>query len=237
MGRVIFITGTDTGVGKTVLTSLCLSALLQAGRSVIAIKPFCSGTRQDAEILDRLQGGRISNEWLNPFFIERPASPSVGLRKEQRIVSIDRVSRHIDALSRRCDWLLVEGAGGLLSPLGDGYSLADLILAKDCRVLLIARNRLGAINQSRLAINALPRRIWPETTLVLMGFPGKDEASLSNKRTLAELVMPAAVVSLPYLGLGVSRSASKLSSLAKKNKKTLARVMGAANLLLALATE
>ena len=237
MGRVVFITGTDTGAGKTVLTSLCLSMLLEAGERAVAIKPFCSGPRDDAEILFRLQEGRLPIEWINPFCAEKSVAPMLGFQRERRRISIDRVNRHIDALSRKYDWLLVEGAGGLLSPLGDAYSLADLIATRACRVVVAVRNRLGAINHSRLAINSLSQKSREETVLVLMGDSVDDLACQTNEALLSRILARIGVVALPYFGEHAARSARKLRGLAKKSKKTLARVVGAANLLAALAKE
>jgi dethiobiotin synthetase len=171
--RTIFITGTDTGVGKTLLTGLLLSHLRQNGSPVLALKPFCSGNRADAELLHSLQDGELSLDEINPFFFSEPLAPLVAARKHSCSVNLKEVLVHINAISARHlasiknhparsgtkvkkpSYLLVEGAGGLLAPLGEGYTALDLIQQLRCSGIVVARNGLGTLNHSLLTIRAL----------------------------------------------------------------------------------
>ena len=85
MARIIFITGTDTGVGKTLLTGLLLHHLRRSGCHALAMKPFCSGSRADAEFLHAVQDGELTPEEINPFFFAEPLAPLVAARKHQRV--------------------------------------------------------------------------------------------------------------------------------------------------------
>lgn len=237
MGQVIFITATDTGAGKTLLTAMCVAMLLEMGRKAIAIKPFCSASHKDVGILYHVQKGRIPRDVINPNFIKEPVAPLVGLRRSGRVVSMDSVNRHIDELERNCDWLLIEGAGGLLTPLGEGYDLEELIVARKCRVLVVTQNRLGAINHSRLTINSLSRRVSGSIALVVMENLVRDLACRTNLTILPELLHPVPVHPIPFLGPRATQSAAMISALAKKKKKSLARIVGAASLSTALAQE
>ncbi|MDO8969592.1 MAG: dethiobiotin synthase, partial [Saprospiraceae bacterium] len=155
MSRIIFITGTDTGAGKTVLTALLLVHLRQRGINTLAIKPFCSGNRRDARCLSGLQGDILPLELVNPWFAKAPVAPGIGLRKSGKKPNKNAVMAHIRAMAKRCDLLLVEGAGGLLSPLGENLDARGIIRALKCPVLVAARNRLGCLNHILLTAQAL----------------------------------------------------------------------------------
>jgi dethiobiotin synthetase len=132
--KTIFITGTDTGVGKTVLTALLLSHLRQTGSPALAIKPFCSGRRSDAKLLHLLQDNALSIDEINPFYFPEPVAPLVAAREQNRQIRMDEVVRHIrsvvshrSAIENRKSKIenptpLIEGAGGLLAPLGESRS-------------------------------------------------------------------------------------------------------------------
>ncbi|MCX6928449.1 MAG: dethiobiotin synthase [Verrucomicrobia bacterium] len=125
--RIIFITGTDTGVGKTLLTGLLLHYLRHSGCHALAMKPFCSGSRADAEFLHAVQENELTLDEINPFFFSEPLAPLVAARKHQRSICLSSVLRRIRSLASRCQCLLVEGIGGVMVPLGEGFCVADLI--------------------------------------------------------------------------------------------------------------
>jgi dethiobiotin synthetase len=155
--RTIFITGTDTGVGKTLVTALMLVHLRQTGVRALALKPFCSGGRDDAELLHGLQDYELTIDEVNPFHFAEPLAPLVAARLHRRSVSLNAVMNKIRECQERCDVLLIEGAGGLLAPLGESpvYTALDLIAKLDCEVLVVSRNRLGTINHTLLTLDAL----------------------------------------------------------------------------------
>ena len=84
MGKIIFVTGTDTGVGKTLLTALLLQHLRAHGQSALAIKPFCSGGREDAELLHSLQENELTLDEMNPFHFKKPLAPYLAATRRER---------------------------------------------------------------------------------------------------------------------------------------------------------
>jgi dethiobiotin synthetase len=227
MGQIIFITGTDTGVGKTLLAALLLAHLRSQDCHVLAMKPFCSGGLDDVEILYRIQKAEISMERISPFHFEEPVAPLVAARRSGRSVTLSEAIRQIVKLARECELLLVEGAGGLFVPLGEAYTMADLIKALHCPVLLVVRNRLGAINHTLLTLNALRALSVSKTKIVLMEAKRTSLASATNLELLKELSVPDPVFRIPFLGQNASRVQSIIRA-AKKLKKTLAQIAGTA---------
>ena len=127
MSRIVFITGTDTGVGKTLLTGLLLHYLRQSGCHALALKPFCCGSRADVEFLGAVQERELTQDEINPFFFELPLAPLVAARKQHVSIRLPAVLRHISNVAKRCEWLLIEGIGGVMVPLGKGFTVLDLI--------------------------------------------------------------------------------------------------------------
>ena len=197
---VHFITGTDTGVGKTVFTALLLRALRAAGIAVVAVKPFCSGGRGDARALFRALGGSLPMEAINPWHFRAPLTPLLAARRCGRKVSQEEVLQHIRHVATGAGRTLVEGAGGLLSPLGEDYAARELLVALRATPWIVCPNRLGALNQCRLALAALPRPFERRARLVLMSGPAATGCARSNRDLLGEFIDPQRIVSVPYLG-------------------------------------
>src|ERR1700722_15876817 len=115
--KIIFVTGTDTGVGKTLLTALLLHHLRARGCRALAMKPFCSGGRADVRLLQSLQPGELSDAEMNPFYFKQPIAPLAASLGKRKKIPLNLVVEKIRAVARKCDVLLVEGSGGLLVPL------------------------------------------------------------------------------------------------------------------------
>jgi dethiobiotin synthetase len=218
----IFVTGTDTGVGKTLLTALLLHHLRKAGCHALAMKPFCSGGRADVALLQSLQAGELTDEEANPFIFPEPVSPLISLRRRRRNISLGEVIKRIRQVASKCDCLLVEGSGGLFVPLSKGYMVADLIARLNGYVVVVARNRLGTINHTLLTVKALRERNLRRFSVVLMDGEKADFSSATNAELLAEL-LKIPVLNLPFLG-GNCLTTSSLKRSQKKVKKILARI-------------
>ncbi len=204
MAASIFITGTDTGVGKTVLTFL-LTVFLRGGKnSLAAFKPLCTGNRADARALHAAQGGSMALNEVNPWFFKAPISPAQAALRQKKSVSKKIVLRHILSRARSYDLLLVEGAGGLLSPLGMDFDNRDLLVALDATPLIVAPNRLGVINQVRLACSALPPVFLRRCAVVLMAPRRPDASTSSNRMELAGWLEGVPVHEFPWLASPLS---------------------------------
>ncbi|MCG6157983.1 dethiobiotin synthase [Rubinisphaera margarita] len=159
--RGLFITGTDTGVGKTWIACQILHAMNQAGFSVGAYKPVCSGSLRDEsgqqhwEDLDELAAAtryRFPLELIGPQRFAAAVAPPRAAGLEGRSVDEDLLVGGIEPWKKQVDYLLVEGAGGLLSPVSDTLSNLDLALKLGFPLLIVGRAGLGTINHSLLTI-------------------------------------------------------------------------------------
>lgn len=225
LARIIFITGTDTGVGKTLLTGLLLDHLRQRGCHALAMKPFCSGSHADTEFLRAVQDGELTIEEITPFFFAEPVAPLVAARRHHRSIRLPEVLRQINRIASRCECLLIEGIGGLLVLLGEGFTVRDLIARLDCEVVLVSGNRLGTISHTLLTAEALKSLENKGLKAVLMSHKYKDGSTHSNQRILTELPAPTPVLSVPYLGAEMERIEA-LKKSRRKMQKTLARIQG-----------
>ena len=196
----IFITGTDTGVGKTVLTTLLAGFLRQRGHRVAVCKPVCSGGRTDARLLAAALGGEFSLDEINPWHFRAPIAPVLAARREGQRVTLPAIVAHARQLQKRGDVLLVEGAGGLLSPLGENMDSRDLLVALRAVPIIVGLNRLGVVNHLRLTLAALPSAARARAMVVLMTPEMPDRSTPTNAVLLAEHFDAASVVGLPWLG-------------------------------------
>jgi dethiobiotin synthetase len=219
----IFITGTDTGVGKTVLTALLTRYLHERGVRVAALKPICSGGRDDARMLRAALNGRLTLDEINPWHFRAPIAPLLAARRERRQVKLSQVLAHIRAAQKCFDIVLVEGAGGLLSPLGENFNSRDLIAALHARPIVICPDRLGAVNQVLLTLKALPPDRGDQACVVLMSPENPGASVKTNAGLLAEFFDKKRIFSLPWLDkrfnlarrLGNSRVKRMLGALAQ----------------------
>ena len=226
MGRILFITGTGTGVGKTVLTALLLRHLREEGHDALAMKPFCSGSRDDARLLQRLQQEDLTLAQINPFFFKRPLAPWVAARLHHGPrISLPHALRQIRRLGKRGKILLVEGSGGVLAPLGNHYAAADLISRLRCETVIVAPNCLGTINHTLLTAKYMQSVGAKDIKIVMMSARKQDFSSRSNIHAIRELLPGIPVFSMPHLGAEASELAGVKKN-AKKVKKKLALLLG-----------
>jgi len=226
VGRILFITGTGTGVGKTVLTALLLRHLRQDGQDALAMKPFCSGSRKDARLLQRLQSKDMTLAETNPFFFKPPLAPWVAARENQGPrISLRHALRKILRVSKRAKILLVEGSGGVLAPLGDHYAAAEIISSLRCETVIVAPNCLGTINHTLLTAKYMQSVGAKDIKIVMMSGKKPDYSARSNINAIRELLPGIAVFSLPRLG-GEASKLGGVKKSEKKVKKTLAQLLG-----------
>ena len=226
--RIIFITGTDTGVGKTVLTGLLLHFLRSQGCHALAMKPFCSGGTADTDLLRAIQDKELTAEEISPFRFAEPVAPLVAARKHRRRVRLAEVVAAIRRMARRCECLLIEGIGGLLVPLGEGFTVRDLIARLGGEVILVSANRLGTLNHTLLTAAALDQAGVKMYKTVLMDFKQLDDSARSNGGILAELLAPKPFYILGFLGAEPLRVGG-VEKKCKKIEKTLAQILGSSS--------
>ena len=223
MSRIIFVTGTDTGVGKTFLVASLLFHLRQSGVNALAMKPFCSGGTEDVDLIQAIQGNDAPREQVNPFYFSEAVAPLVAARKLRQPIQLSQVLGVIHTMHVQCACLIIEGSGGLLVPLGEGFTVADVIANLNCDVVVVSRNKLGTINHTLLTVEALRARGVQRIKVVLMGQSSADSSAWNNAAFLAETMANIEVFTLPYLGAGASRIGLVKRNV-RKIKKTLAQI-------------
>lgn len=163
---MILITGTDTDVGKTYVSCLILRALAQAGRQCAGLKPIASGCENtsdgkfanaDALNLMACSSVKLSYAQTNPYAFAPPIAPHIAARAAGINVELTQITAAVRAAEMLCDDVIVEGAGGWLSPLAHALEHADLAKALNAPVLLVVGVRLGCINHARLTVNEIAR--------------------------------------------------------------------------------
>ena len=160
MGQGIFITGTDTGVGKTFVACALAAQLRASGYRVGVMKPAETGCAlddgkivpQDARALKTAAACAVPLEEVCPYQFREPVAPSVAAEREGRQVDVDRLINIYGEISAAHDLTLVEGAGGLMVPLLGSYTYADFARVVKLPVLIVAANKLGALNHLLLTI-------------------------------------------------------------------------------------
>ncbi len=158
-----FITGTDTGVGKTWTTVALMRHLQKQGRSVLGMKPVAAGCTlndgqwQNADALLLQENGSLTVDYrcINPYALRDPVSPHIAAAQADCNVQLEEILRNFYHLRSLVDMVLVEGAGGWLAPLNDHQDIADLAAVLELPVILVVAIRLGCINHARLSYRAI----------------------------------------------------------------------------------
>ncbi|WP_024889147.1 dethiobiotin synthase [Luteimonas huabeiensis] len=161
--RSLFVTGTDTGVGKTHASTALLHALRARGLRATGMKPVASGCargaggwRNDDALALRAASDPVPPyEDVNPYPLPEPTAPQLAARAAGVAVALEALTAAHARLAAQCDVVVVEGAGGWLAPLADGLEHADLARALDAEVLLVVGLRLGCLNHARLSARAI----------------------------------------------------------------------------------
>lgn len=162
-GKGLFVTGTDTGIGKTWVTLSLMRALRRAGLSVVGMKPVASGAEwrngrlvnEDALAIQHAGTVGIPYEMVNPYVYEPPVSPHIAASLSGRFPDFGTIAGIYGELAGRADCVIVEGVGGWLAPLGDREDVSGLALCLGLPVLMVAGLRLGCINHARLTHQAI----------------------------------------------------------------------------------
>jgi len=154
MKRYYFITGTDTGVGKTHVTAALLTELRHQGVKAAAFKPIACGPggRNYAKIYRRLMQNEVALDVINPVYLRQPVAPMVAAKLEHREISLHKIRTAYRTLLAEYTVVLVEGAGGLMVPLQRDYFIADLARDLDIPVVIVSRLSLGTINHTTLTV-------------------------------------------------------------------------------------
>ncbi|OOP55476.1 MAG: dethiobiotin synthase [Candidatus Brocadia carolinensis] len=161
MGKGYFITGTDTGVGKTVVAGGLAALYKNKGLNIGVMKPIATGckrvhntlTSDDVVFLKRSAEVDDEYELINPISLEQPFAPTVAARLSNTKIDLEKVRMAYDSLCERHEYLIVEGIGGLLVPVDEYYFVVDLANEMELPLIVVCRSNLGTINHTLLTVS------------------------------------------------------------------------------------
>jgi dethiobiotin synthetase len=216
----LFITGTDTGVGKTVVAAGLVRLARNAGLNSVAIKPIETGCSfrdgmlypEDGVFLRQASEQAISLDHCTPFRFSLPASPARAAAMEGKRLFVGDVVEHVRAVVEDVDLTVVEGAGGLMVPIEERVMMIDLIERLGFPTLLVGRMKLGTINHTLLSVEALRSRNIPIAGIVL----SRSEAAVGPEEEhtpgdIARLTKDISVVMLPHVSTQIATDAGAIA--------------------------
>jgi len=160
MEKGVFVTGSDTGVGKTVIAGAIAAAIKAQGLDVGVMKPVASGAKkiegklvsEDAVYLKKIIDSTDDDDLVNPVRLEPSIAPTMAASKSGVPIDIDKIWKAYEALTNKHDFVVVEGIGGLMVPIDDTLFVADLVSKMDLALVIVSSDYLGAINHTLLTV-------------------------------------------------------------------------------------
>jgi dethiobiotin synthetase len=202
----LFLTGTDTGVGKTHTAVQLLRAGRASGLRCAGMKPICCGDRNDAERLLAASSEGLSIDEINPVWLKTPAAPLSASLIEQVVIDERRLVDALRTLEDCFDFVLVEGVGGWLVPIRRDFFVSDLAAQMKLPVMVVAQNRLGCLNHTSLTVRSVI-----EYELVCAGVVLNDTAGLTDIAAKTNADILRQVLDVPILPL-LAEEAAELTA-------------------------
>jgi dethiobiotin synthetase len=195
--KAIFVAGTDTGVGKTLVTGLLGRYFIDKGKNVITQKWVATGRADDIKNHWRIMGfiPQESRELILPYTFKLAASPHLAAGYEQKLINKKKIKRSFLTLLQRYDVVVVEGTGGLLVPINRRSLLIDIVKELKLPVLLVSRNKVGTINHTLLSIEALRKRRIPVIGVVFNNLSKTKKIILEDNQKIIRKIS-----GIPVLG-------------------------------------
>jgi dethiobiotin synthetase len=200
----LFVTGTDTGVGKTFTITQLLRLLRAAGKSCAGFKPICCGDRRDAELLLAASSNGLTIDEINPLWLKTPAAPLTASQVEKVKINIELLLAALRALQQRVHYVFVEGVGGWLVPIRADYFVSDLAAEMGLPVLVVAQNRLGCLNHTMLTVRSIASEALHCGGVALNSRVGESDVAVATNAGILEKI-----VNVPVL-TGLTENVSEL---------------------------
>jgi len=215
MTRGLFVTGTGTEVGKTVVAATIARTLAAEGKRLAVFKPAVTGLDEGVEtdhaLLRRASGSEQNDEQIAPYRYGPPASPHLAAALAGEEIEPERLRQVAAAAAERADAIVCEGVGGLLVPLSTGYLVRDLAADLGYPLVIVASPGLGTINHTLLTVEAARAANLEVTAIVLNPWPKEPtEIERNNRETLVEM-SGAQVLTLPKIDLADPKNWPPLS--------------------------
>jgi dethiobiotin synthetase len=183
-----FITGTDTGVGKTYFTAWLVRRWREAGCKAVGLKPIAAGDRDDARALRKASGEILTLDEINPVFLREPAAPLIAAREEGRTSDFVAINTGVRRLVDRFSHVAVEGVGGWRVPLAPGYEVRDWVHDLNLPVVVVARAGLGTLNHTLLTVESIRAAGASCAGIVLNHGPEATPSTALVRRTNGQLL-------------------------------------------------
>lgn len=169
MKQAFFITGTDTGIGKTYVACQLIRQYIAQGYRVVGMKPVAAGcdlindqwVNEDVRLLTEASNVDAPLHLVNPYCFHAPIAPHIAAQQAQVDIQLDVIVQAYQALAELADIVVVEGAGGLLVPLNSEITMAELAVALNIPIVLVVGMRLGCINHALLSLEVMQARGLP----------------------------------------------------------------------------
>lgn len=228
--KSIFITGTDTEVGKTVVTATVASCIKSSGKKVAAMKPIQTGTDVqeilDIEFIYRVLGEDYIIDDVCPYRFANPLSPKLASEISGDEINIKNILSSFRVLYEKYEHVIVEGAGGIMAPIKSDYFISDLISDLDIPVIIVARPDLGTINHTLLTVEYAKNKGLKLLGVIINKYPYKPGyAELTNPNEIS------VISGIPILGIipeikNIDTDSSQISFLRENSIKYLCSLLG-----------
>ncbi|UJP06351.1 MAG: dethiobiotin synthase [Nitrosomonas sp.] len=201
-GKGFFVTGTDTGVGKTAVSCALLHAFAAQGSRVIGMKPIAAGSENgqwsDVEQLLTASNVTATRGQVNPYAFDPPVSPHLAAHQAGTEIDLAAIRQAYRALGSKADIVIVEGAGGFLVPVNPQQTGADLARLLSLPVILVVGMRLGCLNHALLTVQAIRAAGLPLAGWVANCIDPRMQAVAENVATLAQRLDGALLGVMPF---------------------------------------
>ncbi len=202
----IFVTGTDTGVGKTIVAAGIAGAMRKDGIDVGIMKPIATGIPQergfkssDAELLVKLSGSTDPESEVNPIFLPLEASPLAASKTLNVEIRVDEVFSAFKRLTAKHEFVIVEGIGGVMVPIKQDYFVIDIIKKMNIPVLIVSRAALGTLNHTVLTVRACREYNLDIVGIVINGVRDDNVAEKTAGEIIHELTGMFVIGSIPFV--------------------------------------
>ncbi len=208
-GRGIFVTGTDTGVGKTVVAATLARLLRRRGVNVGVVKPVTSGcieqdgvlVSEDVELLSWAAGDASPLADRAPYLLRAPLAPSVAAEQEGVRIDFSTIEAAVQRQVAAHDFVIVEGAGGLMVPLAGGLMVADLIVRLGLPALVVARPDLGTVNHTCLTVFTARQLGIDVRGTIVANYPAAPDAAQASAPHMLDSLSGAPLLGIfPHIG-------------------------------------
>ncbi len=209
----VFVTGTDTGIGKTLITC-ALANIFSKKYRVGVMKPFASGSHSDVQNLRRAaRRSDLSLDDINPVFFSRPLAPFSATHFDRKKIDFSRIFKAYQKIQSVSDFALVEGMGGLHVPITKRYTVADLALQMKLPILIVTRLGLGTLNHTLLTVNYARQKGLSILGIIINSTKNeKDLSTQTNVQALSSLLPFPVLGPIPYLKGSFLKKLKVLSS-------------------------